>query len=280
MDSSVQPQPGIADRLSVIQQESTLGAAADLEHGISLLQAARNGLLSPSLRFYVPQPTVAFGQRDTRLPGFEAARQACLDHGFTPLVRRAGGRAAAYHQGCLVVDHVEPSGDSIAGTKQRFAFFADLLTEALQSTGVNAGVGEIPGEYCPGEYTVHGIPVGPNGSPTADAAEGPQGPGVPASALKLVGTAQRVVSGAWLFSSSIVVENSAPVRAVLTDVYAALDLEWNPSTAGAAEDLVPGLTVDKVRTAVLTAYSKQATLQPGSFQHCASHTATAANPPR
>ncbi|GAB3522585.1 lipoate--protein ligase family protein [Arthrobacter monumenti] len=280
MGSSAELPPGIADRISVIQQESTLGAAADLEHGIGLLQAARNGQLSPSLRFYVPQPTVAFGQRDTRLPGFEAARQACLVHGFVPLIRRAGGRAAAYHQGCLVVDHVEPSDDSIAGTKQRFAFFADLLTAALRSTGVNAGVGEIPGEYCPGEFTVHGIPNGTEGSLTADAGDGPQGLGVPASALKLVGTAQRVVSGAWLFSSSIVVEDSASIRAVLTDVYAALDLEWNLATAGAAEDLVPGLTVDKVRTAVLTSYSAHATLQPGSFQHFASHTATAADPPR
>lgn len=264
----------------MIQQESTLGAAADLEHGIRLLQAARNGQLSPSLRFYVPQPTVAFGQRDTRLPGFETARQACLDHGFTPLVRRAGGRAAAYHQGCLVVDHVEPSGDSIAGTKQRFAFFSDLLTEALRSTSVNAGVGEIPGEYCPGEYTVHGIPNGPNESLVADAGENPQELDVPPTPLKLVGTAQRVVSGAWLFSSSVVVEGSASIRAVLIDVYAALDLEWNPATAGAAEDLVPGLTVDKVRSAVLTSYSAHATLRPGSFEHFASHATTAANPPR
>lgn len=264
MEPTAQLPPPIAGNLSVIQQESTRGTAADLEHGISLLQAARNGQLSPTLRFYVPQPTVAFGQRDTRLPGFEAAREACLGHGFTPLVRRAGGRAAAYHQGCLIVDHVEPADDSIAGTKQRFAFFADLLAEALRSTGVDAGVGEIPGEYCPGEYTVHGLRATDNID----------------TALKLVGTAQRVVSGAWLFSSSIVVEDSASIRAVLTDVYAALDLEWNTATAGAAEDLVTGLTVDAVRTAVLTAYSAHATLRTDSDQHIAAETTTAATPPR
>ncbi|HBH58031.1 MAG TPA: lipoate--protein ligase, partial [Arthrobacter bacterium] len=70
---------------------------------------------------------VAFGQRDTRLPGFEAAAQACREHGFEPLVRKAGGRAAAYHEGTLVVDHVMPHADAIAGSKDRFSFFGELL---------------------------------------------------------------------------------------------------------------------------------------------------------
>lgn len=261
MESPLQLPPGMADSLSVIDQRASLGAVADLEHAITMLHAARAGQLGPSLRFYIPQPTVAFGQRDTRLPGFEAAREACLNHGFVPMVRRAGGRAAAYHQGCLVLDHVEPHSDAITGSKQRFAFFAELLAAALTSTGVDAGVGEIPGEYCPGEYTVHGLR-------TPDRIE---------TALKLVGTAQRVVSGAWLFSSSIVVADSAPLRAVLTDVYAALDLEWNPETAGAAEDLVPGLTPEVVKTAILNAYAGYADLQSGKSEP---DSKTAANPPQ
>lgn len=251
----------MADSLSVIDQRSSLGAVADLEHAITMLHGARAGQLEATLRFYIPQPTVAFGQRDTRLPGFETARAACLDHGFVPMVRRAGGRAAAYHQGCLVLDHIEPHADAITGSKQRFSFFAELLAAALTSTGVDSGVGEIPGEYCPGEYTVHGLRTR----------------GHLETALKLVGTAQRVVSGAWLFSSSIVVADSAPLRAVLTDVYAALDLEWNPETAGAAEDLVPGLTPEMVKTAILSAYAKYADLQPGKF---GDDRETAANPPR
>lgn len=251
----------MADSLSVIDQNMSLGAVADLEHAITMLHAARAGQLGPTLRFYTPQPTVAFGQRDTRLPGFETAREACLDHGFAPMVRRAGGRAAAYHQGCLVLDHIEPHSDAITGSKQRFSFFAELLAAALRSTGVNAGVGEIPREYCPGEYTVHGLRT----------------LGHIDTALKLVGTAQRVVSGAWLFSSSIVVTNSAPLRGVLTDVYAALDLDWNPATAGAAEDMVPGLNLDTVKTAIRGAYAGYAELRPGTFDR---GTETAANPPR
>lgn len=233
--------------LTVVRQESTLGAGRDLEFGLELLARAKAGGLGPTLRLYRPEPTVAFGQRDTRLPGFAMAEQACRDNGFEPLVRRAGGRAAAYHQGTLVVDHIEPDDDAIAGSKSRFGYFGELFAEALRRVGVRAAVGEIPGEYCPGEFSVHGT----------NPANGTQ--------VKLVGTAQRVVGGGWLFSSVIVVEGSAPIRKVLTDTYAALGLEWAPSTAGAADDLVPGLDVDAVEKALLETYAGHANLVAAPF---------------
>ena len=234
--------------LTVVRQEVSLGAGRDLEFGLELLAKARSGQIGPTLRLYRPAPTVAFGQRDTRLPGFEAAALACRDNGFEPLVRRAGGRAAAYHQGTLVVDHIEPDADAIAGSKTRFGYFGELFAQALQSVGVHAAVGEIPGEYCPGEFSVHG-------SYPADSSR----------RIKLVGTAQRVVAGSWLFSSVIVVENSAPIRKVLTDSYAALGLEWDPATAGAVEDLVPGTTVQAVEDALLQTYAGHAALESASF---------------
>ena len=65
---------------------------------------------------------------------------------------------------------------------------------------------EIPGEYCPGEYSVHAqLPASAGGG-----------------RIKLVGTAQRVVTGGWWFSTGIVVSDSAPLRAVTADVYRAL----------------------------------------------------------
>ena len=234
--------------LTVVRQDRTLGAARDLEFGLELLALAKTGRIGPTLRLYRPAPTVAFGQRDTRLPGFEAAVQACRDHGFEPLVRKAGGRAAAYHEGTLVVDHVMPEPDAIAGSKGRFSFFGELLAQALRDLGVQAAVGEIPGEYCPGEFSVHGTQ-----------------PADPTRRIKLVGTAQRVVSGGWLFSSVIVVENSAPIRAVLTDSYAALGLDWDPATAGAADDLVAGISVQAVERAVVAAYAGHASLQHADF---------------
>lgn len=242
------PQASAGPRtLTVVRQQESLGAAADLDFALGLLQKVKSGSLGPTLRLYRPVPTVAFGQRDTHLPGFEAAAAACRQLGFEPLVRKAGGRAAAYHERTLVIDHLEPDADAIAGAKGRFSRFGELLARALRDAGVDAGVGEIPGEYCPGEFSVHG---------TA-ATDG--------SRIKLVGTAQRVVAGGWLFSSVIVVEDSAPIRKVLTDSYAALGLDWDPATAGAADDLVPGLTVEAVTDALLETYAGHATLASAPF---------------
>ncbi|WP_427018083.1 lipoate--protein ligase family protein [Pseudarthrobacter sp. P1] len=232
--------PFLAPRISVERQAASLGAAADLARGLELLGEAKAGRQGALLRLYRPEPTVAFGQRDAHLPGFAAASQAAAAHGFEPLVRKAGGRAAAYHHGCLILDHIQPQPDAMVQAKGRFGFFGELLAAALAGVGVDAAVGEIPGEYCPGEYSVHGTGAG--------------------TRVKLVGTAQRVVSGAWLFSSVVVVEDSAPLRAVLTDCYAALGLDWDPATAGAADDLVPGVTVDAVERAVLDAYAPYADL--------------------
>lgn len=226
--------------MAVRTGEASLGAAADLDRGLDLLGDVKVGREPALLRLYRPQPTVAFGQRDARLPGFAAACEASLGHGFVPVVRRAGGRAAAYHRGCLVVDHIQPEPDAMIRAKGRFGFFGEFFADVLRGLGVDAAMGEIPGEYCPGEYSVHGNGRGP--------ASGN------ARRIKLVGTAQRVVAGAWLFSSVIVVEDSQPVRDVLVDVYEALGLDWEPSTAGGAADLVPGLSVEAVEKALLAGY--------------------------
>ncbi|MGP5727214.1 lipoate--protein ligase family protein [Arthrobacter rhombi] len=231
--------------LTVWRSEVSGNPEADLLEGIELLERVRDGKSGPTLRLYRPEPTVAFGQRDIRLPGYEQATASARGLGFDPVVRKAGGRAAAYHQGTLIVDHVEPAGEAMLGHQDRFKVLGSLYAEALKSLGIDAVVGEIPGEYCPGEFSVHGLP-GP-GSSTA-------------SPVKLVGTAQRVVSGAWLFASVFVIEDSAPLRAVLEAVYADMGLDFDPTTAGAAEDLVPGTTVEAVELALLRAYARHTTV--------------------
>ncbi|MFB9796016.1 biotin/lipoate A/B protein ligase family protein [Arthrobacter citreus] len=241
--------------LAVVRQGASLGAAGDLDFALAMLAAARAGGLGPTLRLYRPLPTVALGQRDARLPGFDAAAEACRAQGFEPLVRKAGGRAAAYHHGCLILDHVEPGGDGVAGSRPRFAAFGELYASALRAAGVDAAVGEIPGEYCPGEFTVHGT----------------TGTG---RKIKLVGTAQRVVNGAWLFSSVVVVQDAAPLRRVLSHCYSALGLEWNPETAGAAEDATvtadaagtpEAVSVESVAAALIDAYAAARSVASVSF---------------
>lgn len=202
---------------------------------VDLVRSVGRGKEPAILRMYRPERNVAFGRRDQLTPQFEAARAAVQNLGFEPLVRPVGGHAAAYHEGCLVVDYFHPEADSKVGNLDRFSFFGELFVEALESLGVAAGVGELPGEYCPGEYSVFGV--------KDDGAR-----------IKLVGTAQRVVAGAWWFSSGIVVENPAPIIEVTEAAYDALELPLNPATIGAVTDVNPEITVEDVEDAILEAY--------------------------
>src|SRR5664279_1134853 len=122
-----------------------------------------------------------------------------------PVRRGAGGRAVAYHGGALCIDHVSPHTPELGSIRRRFAVFGDLLARTLRALGVAAAVGEVPGEYCPGEFSVN------------------DGRG-----HKLVGTAQRLVPRTWLFSAVILISDPDPLRAVLEAVYAELELDWDP----------------------------------------------------
>lgn len=209
-----------------------LGAVEELAFARVLLDSVKAGRRGATLRMYRPAPTLAFGARDRFLPGFATAIEAARDHGFTPALRSLGGRAAAYHPGSLVIDHIEPSDSFITNTTARFTGFGEDYVEVLRGLGVDARLGEIPGEYCPGEHSVN-----------------------VAGRIKAIGTAQRVVSGAWLFSSSVVVEDPDPIRAVLTDVEAALGIDWDPSTGGSISEIHPEVTIDSVAEAFAAYYS-------------------------
>ena len=71
-----------------------------------------------------------------------------------------------------------------------------------------------------------------------------------------VGTAQRVVSGAWWFSAGVVVSRPEPLRAVLDDVYRALHIPMDPRTVGSVSMAVPEVRWDDVEDAVLEAYEE------------------------
>nr|WP_228281672.1 lipoate--protein ligase family protein [Brevibacterium pigmentatum] len=209
-----------------------LGPVEELAFARVLLDSVKAGRRGATLRMYRPAPTLAFGARDRFLPGFATAIEAARDHGFTPALRSLGGRAAAYHPGSLVIDHIEPSDSFITNTTARFTGFGEDYVEVLRGLGVDARLGEIPGEYCPGEHSVN-----------------------VAGRIKAIGTAQRVVSGAWLFSSSVVVEDPDPIRAVLTDIEAALGIDWDPSTGGSISEIHPEVTIDSVAEAFAAYYS-------------------------
>src|SRR5262249_21768175 len=116
------------------------------------------------------------------------------------------------------------------------------LAESLERLGVDARVGEIPSEYCPGAYTVSA-----------------------SGRVKLVGVAQRAIRGAALLTAFVIVGGGDRLRAALTDVYAALDFAWDPSTAGALDDVVPGVTLADVEDAILAARGHDRELTVGTL---------------
>lgn len=184
------------------------------------LRAVARGEREDLLVLTRPAPLLAFGRRDELNSGFSLAEQAARHRGFQPWVRKVGGRAAAYHSGCVSVDLMVAQADPTSGNQERYRELGDLFVAVLQELGVQAGRGELPREYCPGEHSVHArLPSG--------------------ARTKLVGTAQRVVSGAWWFSAAVVVQDREPLATVLTEVYAHLGLDLDPATVGSVQQILP-----------------------------------------
>jgi lipoate-protein ligase A len=206
--------------------------ALELAVGHALVRRASAGEVMEALRVYQPAtPVVVFGRRDTRLPGFAAAVGAARAAGFEPLVRAVGGRPVAYTTEAVVVDHVKHERLAPEGLETRFKEFGLLYADVLQAVGIDARVGAVPGEYCPGAHSVNARGV-----------------------VKLVGTGQRVVRNGWLFSALIVVGDDERLRSVLADVYRHLELPFDPGSVGSLSTEVPGLIVDTVERQVLEAY--------------------------
>ena len=234
------PSSGSPAEADLLEGSAGADPALDVALPHALVGLVGEGRRPPALRTYRPTPTLAFGRRDTFLPGFAQAVAAARRRGFTPVIRGAGGRAAAYDQGCVIFDEIML--DNGSGIRERFADDARRQAEVLQRLGVDARVGEVAGEYCPGEFSVN--------------ARG---------RVKLIGAAERIVRGAWLHSSVVVVEGAPVLRAVVEDVYAALGLDWDPATVGAIADEVPGLGVADVRTALLAEYAARYELLPAAI---------------
>jgi octanoyl-[GcvH]:protein N-octanoyltransferase len=98
---------------------------------------------------------------------------------------------------------------------------------------VDARVGEVPGEYCPGRYSVN--------------ARG---------AVKLAGIGQRIVAGGSHTGVVLVVSGEQRINDVLRPVYAALDIPWEPQVTGSVLAESPGAGWDAVREALLAEYAR------------------------
>lgn len=184
---------------------------ADLGTGISaaLMRRVARGQIEPTMRLHRTGPILAFGRLDKLRPGYPRAVAIAREHGYEPIERLAGGRAAVFHEGSISFSHATREAAATAGTKARFAAMAETIRAALAKLGVDAHVGAVPGEYCAGDYSVNAR-----------------------RAVKLSGIGQRVITGGAHVGGVIVVRGAGRIRDVLEPVYEALETDWDPATSG------------------------------------------------
>src|SRR5918996_486359 len=176
----------------------------------TILRRVSAGELPPTVRIHRPGNEVAFGRQDVASPGYEAAAEAA--------------RARAF------ADPQPPKR-----TYARFEEMADLIAAALRTFGADARVGEVPGEYCPGAYSVN--------------ARGK---------TKLAGIGQRMIRGGAHLGGVVVASGGREIARVLEPVYRALELDWDPATSGSVSEEV-GREVDpgEVEEAVIAELAKR-----------------------
>ncbi|MDT7783495.1 MAG: octanoyl-[GcvH]:protein N-octanoyltransferase [Pseudonocardiales bacterium] len=227
------------DRLLV--SGGTASAVTDLVIPALLLRAP-HASWSELVHIYVPtSPTVAFSGRDLRSPGITKATEIAQAAGFETVVRSPGGRMVAYDSGAVVIDHLDRTTGIRHAGSATFAANASHHALVLRALGdVDARVGEVDGEYCPGEYSIN---VG--------------------GETKVVGSAQRVTSTGSLFSTVVQVAISERVRAVIADVSDALGYDLRRSSIAGLADYVPALTSAEVAQAFVADYRSRLGLTDG-----------------
>ncbi len=187
-----------------------------------------------TLRLFRPGAIVAFGAQDRRAPGYARAVAAARAHGFAAVNRMVGGTAAVFHERTLAFTWTIPDRNPRENIDARFRETASLIASALGRLGVDARVGEVPGEYCPGAYSVNAM-----------------------GRTKLMGVGQRIVSGAAHVGGVVVVGGSGRIRDVLTPVYDALAHDWSPGTVGSVEDELGEARFDDVRQAIADEFAER-----------------------
>lgn len=235
--------PGSIHNLDVTASTLVCGVAGQVDEGLRptadvlasqplLTAVALNPELGNIVRIYRPAPTLAFSRRESSLPGFAEAVSECGAFGFEPIIRPAGGRAVALDANWFVIDIVTPELGGHGDNREVFRRHGDSFVAQLRAWGVDAALGPVEGEYCPGDFSINAR-----------------------KKVKLVGTAQRVVRGARLFSASLPVTISTDVSEILARVNSLLGLEWQPETLGCLEGEVPGIDPEVVAAGLVATFA-------------------------
>jgi lipoate-protein ligase A len=229
-------------RVQLVKDSFPDRPAFDTALSRAILLRVGAGALPETVRLGRPGPMVAFGRQDVASANYEAAVRAARAGGFEAVERLAGGRAAVFHERTIAIAHAVADHDPKPRTRSRFEEVAQLVANALSTLGIDARVGEVKGEYCPGEHSVNARGV-----------------------VKLAGFGQRLIKGAAHVGGVVVVAGSDRVRNILVPVYEALELDWDPATVGSVEDELGSGDLEAVERAILEALAARYELEEATF---------------
>jgi len=191
------------------------GRGATIETDRELVEECRRHAAEEretALRVWRPPRQVAFGRRDARADGYDAARRAARERDYPPVGRSVGGRAVAYHGTTVAFVRAEPIEDPRLGLQERYERATGALGSALETVGVEPVLEEPERSFCPGSHSL-----------SADGG-------------KLVGIAQRVTGDVALVGGVAIPRDRWPVAEVLEAVYEALDVPFAASSVGSVRD--------------------------------------------
>jgi lipoate-protein ligase A len=186
------------------------------------------------LRLYSPDDALLFSSLDARRPGYRAAVAIAREAGFDPVIRLAGGHAAVFLKESLAFAWASSDRDAHLRIQPRFERLTQWVVEALCDLGLDARVGEVPGEYCPGEYSVN---IG--------------------GRVKVMGVGQRVIRGGAHVGGVITIGHTDRLRGILIPIYEALGLDFAPETAGGLADFSPAVSSESVIEALLNVLRRE-----------------------
>ena len=229
-------------RIRVTREAFRERAALDTAVSRALLRRVASGEEPETLRVYMPADVVAFGPQDTRAAGYGEATAAARARGFEAIERLAGGRAAVFHGETIAFSWTMADTVPREDVMARFDEAADIMMRALRGLGIDARVGEVPGEYCPGQHSVN--------------ARGER---------KLMGVGQRLIRGAAHVGGVVVVSGGERIRDVLVPVYEALEVDWLPETVGSVEEELGGAEYEGVAQAILAEFGARYGLYEGAI---------------
>lgn len=184
------------------------------------------------LRLRRPRPTAAFSPQDTTHSDYLRVIELARVRGFEPIERGTGGRLTLFDENALGITIIAPHAAPHQHMLQRYDILSGAIAEALVKLGIDARVGELPNEYCPGKYSVNA-----------------------GGRIKLVGVAQRMNQRCLQLGAIIAVTRSDEACAGIAEAYRAMGLNFDPDTYGGITDLQPSLTYADVRSAMLDSVS-------------------------